>query len=172
MQERLAEIGGRIDQLNARARAGAAEAKSRIQPHVDALREQEKAAGAAVAKASDGAEGELEQLRTRADIAEHSLAADAADDRKKFADALEAELHDWDTYLERLQTKAATKAGTTREQAEGAIADLRERRNDVADRLGAIRTSSGDSWREQKKRITAARDEFERKADDLSAKFK
>lgn len=172
MRKRLAEIGGRIDHLNSRAaRSGAAEANSRIQPHVDALREQEKAARAALAKESDRADGELEQLTTRIDIAEHSLAADAADDRTTFAEAVEAELHDWDTYLERLQTKAATKAGTTREQAEGAIADLRERRNDVADRLGAIRASSSDSWREQREKVAATREELERKADQLAAKF-
>jgi hypothetical protein len=59
-----------------------------------------------------------------------------------------------------------------REQAEAAISDLRERRNAVAERLADVRSTAGNGWPEQKERIGAARDELERKADELSAKFK
>lgn len=170
IEERLAEIGRHIDRLQARERAGVAEVKLRVQGHLDALRQEEASVQAAVVKARDEAEAKLEQLKTRLEVAEHSLAADVAEDWAKFAAAVQAELHSWDTYLERLQTKAATKAGKAREQAEAAISGLRQRRITVTEHLAQVRDASGDAWREQKQRVAAARDELERKADELSAK--
>jgi hypothetical protein len=104
-------------------------------------------------------------------VAQSSLAADLANNRKKFADAVENEMHDWDTYLERLQAQTALRAASAREQSEAAISDLRRRRNTLAERLADGRTASGEAWDEQKKRIAAARDDLERKADEVSAKF-
>jgi hypothetical protein len=170
VEERLAEMRRQIEQLEAKGRSSTGEAKARIQPHLDALREQETAAHAAVAKGSDSAEEKLEQLKTRLDIAQHSLAADVAENREQFGDAVEAELHSWDAYLERLQVAAATKAWTARLQTETAIGDLRERRIAVAQRLGQVHDDSEAAWSEQKERIVAARDELQRKADALSAK--
>lgn len=170
MQERLSAIGRQIDEVNAGALSGTAEARSRIQPHLDVLREQETAAHAAVAEASESAEEKLEQLKTRLDIAQHSLAADVAENREQFRDAVEAELHSWDAYLERLQVAAATKAWTARQQTETAIGDLRARRIAVAQRLGQVHDDSEAAWSEQKERIVAARDELQQKSDALSAK--
>jgi uncharacterized small protein (DUF1192 family) len=99
-------------------------------------------------------------------------ASDLADDRKQFAAAVEDELHNWDTYFERLQAQTALRAANAREQAEAAISDLRKRRNAVAERLADVRSTAGNGWPEQKERIGATRDELERKADELSAKFK
>ena len=76
-----------------------------------------------------------------------------ADDATSFADAVEAELHDWDAAIERLQTHAATKAQNAREQAEAEIAELRQARNRAAERLTALRASSDDAWQEQKDRV-------------------
>jgi hypothetical protein len=137
IEERLAETGRRIDRLDARAQAGAAEARSRTQRHLDTLRQEEASARTAVRKARDAVEDKLRQLETKLDIAEHRLAAEFADDARTFADTVEAELHDWGTYLERLQMKAATKAkaGSAREQAEAAIRELRRHRNTVAEPL-------------------------------------
>ena len=74
-------------------------------------------------QAPDEVEEKLGQLRTRLDVAEHALAADASDDWATFAAAVEAELRSWDTYLERLQTSVAAKAWKAREQAEAAIGE-------------------------------------------------
>jgi hypothetical protein len=166
IEERLAEIGRRIDQLDARAGAGAAGAKSEIQRHLDTLRH-------GVSKYPDAVEDKLRQLEIKLDIAEHRLASEFADDPKTFGDAVQAELHDWDTYLEWLQVGAATKAqaGSPREQVEAAIRELRRHRNTLAERLAEVRTASGGAWRERKKRLAAAREELERKVDEVSAKF-
>lgn len=46
-EERLARLHDRIDKLEASARAAPAAAKTRIQPHIDALRQKEASARAA-----------------------------------------------------------------------------------------------------------------------------
>ena len=162
-EERLAEMGRQIDGLEAMARAGGGEAKSRIQRQLGALRQQEASARAAAHEGAEAFDEKFEQFEARFRVAQSSLAADLADNHKKFADALENELHSWDTYFER--------AASARELSESAISDLRRRRNTLAEQLAGARSASEDAWDEQKKRIAAARDDLERKADEVSAKF-
>jgi chromosome segregation ATPase len=83
---------------------------------------------------------------------------------------VEAELHDWDAAIERLQTRAATKAENAREQAEAEIATLRRARNRAAERLTAPPAPS-DAWHEQKNRVTEALDDLERKVREAAPKF-
>ena len=171
VEERLADIGRQIDGLEAKARAGGGEAKSLIQRQLGALRQQEASARAAAHEGTEAFDEKFEQFEARFRVAQSSLAADLADNRKKFADAVENELHSWDTYFERLQAQTALRAANAREQSEAAISDRRRRRNTLAERLADARNASGEAWDEQKMRIAAARDDLERKADDVSAKF-
>jgi hypothetical protein len=171
VEERLAEIDRQIDGLDAKARAGGGDAKSRIQRQLGALRQQEASARAAAHERAGAFDERFEQFEARFQVAQSSLATDLADNRKKFADAVENELHSWDTYFERLQAQTALRAASAREQSEAAISDLRRRRNTLAERLADARAASGDEWDEQKKRIAAARDDLERTADEVSAKF-
>jgi uncharacterized protein YfaS (alpha-2-macroglobulin family) len=166
VEEQLAEIGRRINQLDARAEAGAAEAKSQIQRHLDTLRH-------GLSEYAVAVEDKLRQLEIKLDIAEHRLASQFAGDPRTFVDAVQAELHDWDTYLERLQMKAATKAqaGSERAQAEAMVRELRRCRNTVAKCLAEVRAASSGAWRERTQRVTTAREELERKIDEVSAKF-
>ena len=114
---------------------------------------------------------QLHALRARLDVAERSLAADASGDWATYIAAMTAELESWDTYLERLQTTAATRGWHAREQAEAEIRDVRSRRIAVDERLVHMRDAAGKGWQEQRERVSAARDELERKADALSAKL-
>ena len=171
IEQRLAEIRQDIDQLQARARAGSAEARSRIQPHVDALRDQESAVRAAVRTADDSAREKLEQLDARLEVAEQGLKTNVADGKARFTAAVEAELNSWDGFFERLQSAAATKTGKAHEQAKAAVADLRSRRQAVGELLVKARAASDDAWQKQKKKLMTARDELEQKADDLAAKL-
>lgn len=140
IEEQLARVRHRIERLHS---SGAA---PRLQRHLDLVEDVEQ---------------RLAQLKTRLDVAERSLAADASGDWATFAAAVEAELESWDTYLERLQTTVATRAWHAREQAEAAIGDVRSRRLAVDDSLAhGVR-----------ERVTEARDELEQKADELSAKL-
>jgi DNA repair exonuclease SbcCD ATPase subunit len=168
IEDQLAEIRRRIDRLQAHAQAAA----PRIRRHLDALHQEEAAVRAALRQAPDEVEEKLGQLETRLDVAEHSLEADVSDNWATFAAAVEAELHSWDTYLERLQTSVAAKAWKAREQAEAAIGDVRSRRIAVGERLAQARDAAGDASEDARKRVTAARDELEQKADGLSAKIK
>ena len=150
IEEQVAQVRQRIQQLHA---SGAA---PRLQRHLDLL---------------DEIEQRLAQLKTRLDVAERSLAADVSTDWTTFAAAVEAELESWDTYLERLQTTVATRAWHAREQAEAAIGEVRGRRINVDERLAEARVAADGGWQEQRERVSAARDELEQKADELSAKL-
>ena len=167
IEDQLAEMRRRIDRLQAHAQAGA----PRIRRHLDALHQEEAAVRTAVRRAPDEVEEKLGQLRTRLDVAEHSLAADASGDWATFAAAVEAELESWDTYFERLQASVAAKAWKAREQAEAAIGDVRSRRIVLGERLAQERGSAGAASQAARKRNAAARDELEQKAAELSTKL-
>jgi hypothetical protein len=168
IDDQLAEVRGRIDRLRAFEQAGVTAGQARIRRHLDVLYRKEAAVQAAVHQAPDEVEEKLAQLRTRLNVAEHSLAADVSDDWASFAAAVEEELRSWDTYLERLQTSVAAKAWKAREEAETAIGDVRCHRIEVDEHLSQAR---GDASENARERITAARDELEQKADELSARI-
>ncbi len=172
MEERLAEIACRIDRLHASMDARTPESEMGIQRRVDALRKEEALTRAAVREAAAGIEEKLGHLDTRVDIAEQSAAADVAQDSSTFVTAVEAELHAWDAYLERLQVKAAMTAGSTREQAEAAISELRSYRNALGERLGEMRSASAEAGSKRRKAVEVARGELERRAAALAARVK
>ena len=150
IEEKVAQVRQRIEQLQG---SGAA---PRLQRHLDLV---------------DEVEQRLAQLKTRLDVAERSLAADVSGDWATFAAAVEAELESWDTYLERLQTTVAARAWHARERAETAIGDVRSGRIAVGEQLAQARDAGVNGWQEQRKLVSAARHELEKKADELSAKL-
>jgi archaellum component FlaC len=172
VDERLDTMRHQIEALEAKGRASTGAAKTRIQRQLGTLHQQEAAARAAAEQRADTFDQKFEQFEARFRVAESAVAADLSDNRNEFADAVDDELHRWDTYVERLQAQTALRAASARERAESTISDLRRQRNDIAQRLAAARSASGDTWDEQKKQIGAARDELQRKADEFSANFK
>jgi hypothetical protein len=167
-----AEIRRSIDELEARADASEARTRGRLQGRLGRLREEEAWAWEAVREKAEAVDEQVRQLEIDIAIAEDRLASELADDATTFAEAVEAELHDWDDAIERLQTRAATKAAEAREQAEAEIAALRRARNRVAERLTTLRASADDAWRELKNRITDALDDLERKVRDAALNIK
>lgn len=167
---RLAEIRRHIEELETRARSGGAETRTRLQSKFDTLREEEAAARAAAHEKAEAVDDKVRQLEINIAIAESRLASEMASDEKSFADAVEAELQDWDAAIERLQTRAAAKAQNVRAQAEDEIAELRQARNRAAERLAELHTSSDEAWEEQKNRVTAELDDLERKVRAAMAK--
>jgi hypothetical protein len=170
-EEVLAEIRQRIEVLEARADRRAPETSERLQARLDSLRREEASAWAAVREKVEAVEEKFRQLEIDIAIAESRLAAEFADDAMSFAEAVEAELDDWDAAIERLQTRAATKAQKAREEAEAEIAELRQARNRAAERLIALRESAHHAWQEQKDRVTKALDDLERKVRAASVRF-
>jgi chromosome segregation ATPase len=168
VEDQLAEVRRRINYIEVCAQACGL---PRVRSHLDALRDAEASVRAAARQAPGDVEDKLERLRTRVDVAEHSLSADVSGDWPTFVVAVEAELDTWDTYLERLQTSVATKAWDARAQAETAIAEVRAHRIAVDEHLEHARDRTDDAWQEQRQRVTAARDELEQKVDQLSTKF-
>ena len=167
----LAEIRRHIDDLEARADSVAAQTRARLQGRFDMLREQEASARAAVREKAEAVDEKFRQLEVDITIAENRLASEMADDATSFAEAVEAELHDWYAAIERLQTRAATKAQNAREQAEAEVAALRQARNRATERLIALRAGSEDAWHEEKNRVTEALDDLERKVREAALKI-
>jgi hypothetical protein len=166
-EARLGSLRRRIDRLELKAQIGAADARSRMQQHVDELRDEQQAASVSIHHHAGAAEEKLEQLGNEVEITEYRLAAELAEDRMTFTDAVQAELHGWDAYIGRLQAKAAGKPAAAREHAEGAIADLRRHRIAVEESLTAVRSATGDAWRGAKSTVLAALDELKQRADGL-----
>jgi hypothetical protein len=170
-EDMLAEIRRHIDELEARADSGEAQARARLQDRLDLLREEEASAWAAVREKAEAVDEKLRQLEIEIAIAENRLVSEMTDDATSFAEAVEAELNDWDAAIERLQMRAATKAQDAREQAEAEIAALRRARNRASERLTALRASSLDTWRQQRDRVTEALDDLERKVREAAARY-
>ena len=92
-------------------------------------------------------------------------------DKQAFSGAMDAYLQDLKDLSAKLHEQAGGMAGTVREQADAAIADIGRGRDALAERLPHARTASGGRWRESKVSIAAARAELERKVDDAMKKF-
>lgn len=163
--ERLGEVRRRIARLEVEAQRGTADAKSRMQQYIDTLRQDEESARASARERAAAVDERLESLDNELQLAEHRVAAEFATTQEQFVDAIEAELHRWDTRLDRMQAKAAAKSGAARERAEAAIADLRQRRVSIGNSLDDMRTASGESWHGAKTRVLAELDDLKSKAD-------
>jgi hypothetical protein len=166
IEDQLTELHCRADRLQ--ALGGEIAENTRIGRHVHAVRRQEAAVLAAVRETPEAVDEKLGQLKTRLAVAERSLAADLSDEWAPFAEAVAEELRSWDTHLERLQTTAAMRPWKARRLAEAAITDLRSRRLAVDERLDAARAAALEAWQEQRRHVEMARDELQRKADELT----
>jgi hypothetical protein len=162
-EDALTELRRHIDDLEARVNSGTAEMRAHLRDRLDMLREQEASARAAVRERAEAVDEKFRQLEIDITIAEDRLASETAADATSFAQAVEAELRDWDAAVERLQTRAATKAEDARRQAEVEIATLRQARNRAGERLAGLAAASRGHWQEQKSRVTEALDDLERK---------
>ncbi len=168
IDERLGAMQHRIDRIEEKAKSTATAAKTRLEQYVATVKEDEASARAEAHRQAGAVDEKLEQLGNDLDIAEHRLAAELADDRKSFADAVQAELHDWDVFLERMQAKAAEKSAPARTEVEKAIADLRRRRTEITESLAGVREVTGEKWSDAKVRVLAALDELKSKADSVT----
>jgi hypothetical protein len=168
-EDALTELRRHIDDLDARVNSGTAETRARLRNRLDMLREQEASARAAVRERAEAVDEKFRQLEIDITIAEDRLASETAADATSFAQAVEAELRDWDAAVERLQTRAATKAEDARREAEVEIATLRQGRNRAGERLAGLAAASHGHWQEQKGRVTEALDELERKVRGAAA---
>ena len=172
IDDQLGQLRRRIDRLQTLAQIDPNTESSRIQRHLDALHKEEASVAVAAQSAPDEIEEKLGQLKTRLAVAENSLLADVSDEWATFAAAVEDELRSWDTYLERLQATTAAKASETRARVEAAIAGVRTRRIAVYEALTRAREHVNGAWHDQRSQVSAARDDLERKADELSAGIK
>lgn len=165
-EEQLEELGRRIDVLAARQTG---ETGTGIQRRVAQLRKLKASARAAAHEAAASIEENVLAVEIRVKIAEQAAAVELAADKDEFLDALVEELGSWDVYLERLQVKVATRAGDHRDQAEGAIRQLRRHRNTLGAGVAEVASTSGEAWYKVREHVKAARDELESRAAEVEA---
>ena len=163
--ERLGEARRRIVRLEVETRRATSDAKSRMQRYIDTLRRDEESARASVHERAAAIDEQIQKLDNELELAEQRVVAEFAATEEQFTDAIEAELHSWDHYLDRMQTKAAAKSGAAREQAEAAIADLRQRRVAIGKSLADVGAAAGEHWHDAKKRVLAELDDLKSQAD-------
>jgi archaellum component FlaC len=171
IRRQIEELERQIEDMEARLDSDATETKARLQDRIETLREEEASARAAVRARAEAVDDKVRQLEIDIAIAENRLASELAEDARAFADAVEAELHQWDAAIERIQTRVATKAREAREAAEAEVAALKQARNRAAERLTALRTSSENAWRTHKGRVGSALDELERRVREAALKI-
>jgi hypothetical protein len=164
--ERIDELSDRIDRLDARAKTGGAKAHESMKGQVDALRRQEASARAAADEDGDAAALKLRQLEVRLETAEHGLAAELAEDRRGFTDAMQAYVDAANELPDHLNAYGRALAGDYRDAAEADARDLRRSRDTVAERLAELREAGDDRWGERRKSVAAARAELDRKVDE------
>lgn len=163
--EQLEELGRRIDMLAARQTA---ETGIGIQRRIAQLRKLKASARAAAHDAAASIEESVLGVEIRVKIAEQAAAVELAESKDEFLAALVEELDTWDVYLERLQVKVATTAGDRRDQAEGAIRQLRRHRNTLGAGMAEVASTSG-KWYEVREHVKATRDELESRAAEVEA---
>ena len=105
--------------------------------------------------------------RVVVDATAESATADLAEDSRTFLETVATELRNWEKYLERLQVRAAARAGTAREQAEAEISRLRGQRNKLSQRLGEVPSATEEGCT----RVQEARDDLERIAGEVQTWF-
>ena len=163
--ERLGEARRRIARLEVETRRGTSDAQSRMQRYVNSLRRDEESARLSAHERAAAVDERMEKLDNELELAEHRVAAEFAATEEQFTGAIEAELRSWDQYLDRMQAKAAATSGAVREQAEAAIAELRQRRVAIGKSFADVRTAVGEQWRDAKKRVLAELDDLKSQAD-------
>lgn len=163
----LGEAHSRLERLEEDARGSTYE-HARIRRHLDAVRVAEASAATAGRGAGNRFAEALEDLETRLAIARHRLDAELADNRRLFERAVEAELRDWNTYLQRRQRRAAAEVRVGG-QSQLVITGLRSHHDEVARRLRELRAVSDESWWDGRNEVEAALDELERTADAATA---
>jgi hypothetical protein len=159
--DHLGDVRRRIARLEVQAQRGTADAKSRMQRYIDTLHREEESARAAARERAAAVDERFEQLDNELELAEHRIAAEFSATKEQFTGAIDAELQRWDTYLARMQAKAAAKSGDARERAEDAIADLRQRRVSIGKTIADV----GEQWQDAKTRVLAQLDELKSRAD-------
>ena len=163
--ERFGEARRRIARLEVETRRGTADAQFRMQRYLTSLRRDEESARVSAHERAAAVDERFERLDNELELAEHRVAAEFAATEEQFTGAIEAELQSWDQYLDRMQAKAAAKSGAAREQAEAAIAELRQRRVAIGKSLADVGSAAGEQWHDAKKRVLAELDDLKSQAD-------
>lgn len=72
------------------------------------------------------------------------------DERTEYVEKLSAQMVEWDNQIERLKDMAESSTPETKVDYSKAIASLKHKRNEAAEKLQGISTAGDDEWEELK----------------------
>jgi hypothetical protein len=170
MEERLGQVGARIDELVAGIGATGESLRKSVAEHLGAARARREELQADLDRLHEAKAKALDEYRTKVEAAEAEMNAtiaiaraqldvDLAKDRDDFVAAVRAEMDAWLTRIEQLKVRARSVPGESHEQFDAALDQLRARRDAVQRLLEELATASAEAWSTFKERVRRALDD-------------
>jgi len=126
---------------------------------------------AAGCEKKSGAEAMLDDLKSTAKGALDSAKATSSETRAETEKALSAKVAELKEKIDSLEHEARSLSGDAKRDAEGRIATLRERHQDLVRRLDKVESASGDAWKDAAKGLDGAADDLRGAFDKAKARF-
>ena len=180
MEERLGQVGRKIDQAKTRADSASQEAKARVGQRIDALRARKaqlqtrlREARAADELAWEAAYVELSLELDEADaemaIIDAELEAEYAADQAAYAAAVQRNIDAWNAYMDALQARAGAANEGVRNKFGEAVSSVQQKK--AEQRLKELRQSSGEAWTTLRLGMNDAMGDLDRAGREAASKF-
>ena len=182
MEERLGQVGRKIDQAKTRADSASQEAKARVGQRIDALQARKaqlqtriREARAADELAWEAAYVELNLELDEADaemaIIDAELEAEYAADQAAYAAAVQRNIDAWNAYMDALQARAGAAKEGVRNKFGEAVSSVQQKKAAAEQRLKELRQSSGEAWTTLRLGMNDAMGDLDRAGREAVSKF-
>lgn len=92
--------------------------------------------------------------------------------KKAYEEKVQAQLDQWKAEIEKYKAKAEAAKADTKIEYEKRVAELKEKHQQVSDRLSKLRASSDDAWEDIKIGLEVARESLSQAFDSAYSRFK
>ena len=182
MEERLGQVGRKIDQAKAKADSAKQEAKARVGQRIDDLQARKARLQAQIREAQEAddrawaaayAEFELELDEADAELAmlDAELEAEDAADQAAYEAAVQRNLEAWNAFWDALQGRANAANETVRNKFGEVASSVQQKKAAADQRLKELRQSSGEAWITMRSGINDAMGDLDRAAREAASKF-
>jgi hypothetical protein len=135
----------------------------------DKVKEDEQRAAAAIGRAKDSVVSKPQEPAKP--TAEKETKESAATDRQEYVKSVETKLHDLDTRITDLRTKADGLASEAKTRISAEIDALAKQRSDVSMKLENLKSASGKAWQGLKAEVDKGQEELQQAYEKLRAKL-
>jgi pimeloyl-ACP methyl ester carboxylesterase len=157
MEERLGQVGRKIDQAKGKADAATQEAKARVGQRIDALQARKAQLQTQLREARDAEEQaweaayielslELDEADAELAIIDAEIEAEDAADQAAYAAAVQRNIDAWNAYMDALQARAGAAKEGVRNKFGEAVSSVQQKKAAADQRLKELRQSSGEAW--------------------------